>query len=87
MRLPFGLEADFSGISQSEALRIAKVIHQAMINVDERGTEATATTVVGFVVAAAPPFSFRADHPFLFLLRDSRTGTVLFAGRMTGVQR
>jgi serpin B len=83
MPLAFSPAADFSGIS-SEKLRISKVIHQAFVDVNEEGTEAAAATAV-ILSRPAPPVSsvtFRADHPFLFLLRDNRTGSVLFLGRV-----
>jgi serpin B len=84
MSLPFSDVADFSGINGS--FRISKVVHQAMINVDEQGTEAAAATaVIGNVSAVRRRFSFRADHPFLFLLRDKRTGAILFLGRVTEI--
>jgi serpin B len=77
-------EADFSGISK-EPFFIAKVIHQAMVSVDEKGTEAAAATAVTEdTSAAAPPpaITIKADHPFLFLIRENKTGAVLFLGRL-----
>lgn len=85
MKLAFG-DADFSGMSTAERLRIAKVIHQTYINVDEEGTEAAAATAVIMERLAAPiprePFKFRADHPFVFLIRDRASGSILFMGRV-----
>jgi serpin B len=89
MPLPFDKEkADFSGISGStDPLFIARVIHKAFVDVNEEGTEAAAATAVGIKKDAAgekppqPPV-FRADHPFLFLIRDNRSGTILFMGRV-----
>ena len=73
-------------------LKITNIIHQANIDVDEAGSEAAAATAVvmgGVMVTSArigppppPPFIFRADHPFMFLLRDKRSGAILFMGRM-----
>jgi serpin B len=85
MRLAFSPEADFSGISTAEKLFISKVLHQAFVDVNEEGTEAAAATAVVMARGGPPerPVSFRADHPFLFLLRDNRTGSVLFLGRVT----
>lgn len=84
MPLAFSPMADFSGISTSEALMISKVIHQAFVNVDEEGTEAAAATVVVMMRASdgGKSVPFRADHPFVFLIRDKATGTILFAGRV-----
>jgi serpin B len=85
MPLAFSGAADFSGMSSSGKLMISKVIHQAFVDVHEEGTEAAAATVVihgnnGKV--PRPPVPFRADHPFLFLLRDRQTGSILFLGRL-----
>jgi serpin B len=84
MRLAFSPMADFSGIS-SESLMISKVIHQAFVDVNEAGTEAAAATAVVVMRAsdAGTPAVFKADHPFVFLLRDQRTGSILFLGRVT----
>ena len=71
-------------------LNIARVIHQSYLDVDEAGSEAAAATavVMEIIVTSSrsetpppPPFLFRADKPFLFLLRDRRTGLILFMGR------
>jgi serpin B len=80
-----GPEADFSGIDGTRALVISEVVHQARIDVDERGTEAVAATAV-IESLGLPPVaqrSFVADHPFVFLVRDLRTGAILFLGRLT----
>src|SRR5262249_22747945 len=71
MPLAFGSGADFSGMTRQEKLSISKVIHQAFVDVNEEGTEAAAATAVAMLRASAPvePVIFRADHPFLFLLR------------------
>jgi serpin B len=84
--------ADFSGISGStEGLFIARVIHKAFVDVSEEGTEAAAATAVDLTPKSAakdkverpqPPV-FRADHPFVFLIRDNRSGSILFIGRLT----
>jgi serpin B len=78
--LAFTGQADFSGIGPG--LRIAAVEHKAYIDVDEVGTEAAAATVVVMSYSLPPPFSFRADHPFLVLIRDRQTGSILFQGRV-----
>lgn len=82
----FGDAADFSGITRSEPLKIARVAHAANFTVNEKGTVAAATTIVEFVPILhrhrPRPVVFDADHPFLFILRDDHTGTVLFCGRL-----
>ena len=71
-------------------LKITKVIHQTYLDVDEQGSEVAAATAVlmDMIVTGArrgppppPPFVFRADRPFIFLLRDRRTNLILFMGR------
>ena len=79
--------ADFSGITAEEALYISAVVHQANIDVDEKGTEAAAATAV-IGSTAGPGYQgpwpeLRVDRPFLFALRDRATGAVLFLGRVT----
>ena len=78
--------ADFSGMSDKEKLFISAVIHKAFVEVKEEGTEAAAATAVTMRASAMPrpqtPKEFVADHPFLFLIRDTKTGSVLFMGRV-----
>jgi serpin B len=87
MRQAFSRSADFSGISSAEGLYISAVIHKAYVDVNEQGTEAAAATGVVMKALAMrrvePIPVFRADHPFLFLIRDTRSGSVLFMGRLT----
>jgi serpin B len=84
-------KADFTGIANppkpADRLYIDKVFHKAFVKVDEKGTEAAAATAVvmarnGAAAPPKPPPEFRADHPFLFLLRDTRSGVILFMGRV-----
>jgi serpin B len=87
MKKAFGAGADFSGITTAEPLFISDVIHKAFIKVDEEGSEAAAATAVIMDRAPSPVrqrFNFRADHPFVFLIRDRHTETVLFVGRYSG---
>jgi len=92
MTNPFTLDADFSGITNSpEGLFIEDVLHKAFIDVDEKGTEAAAVTAVmmaptGPPIKREPPPIFRADHPFLFLIRDMQTKTILFIGKVLNPQ-
>ena len=74
--------ADFSGMDGTRNLFIDLVLHQAMVEVNEEGTEAAAATGVTMRLSAAHPHIFRADHPFLFLIRDNSSGSVLFMGRV-----
>jgi serpin B len=87
MPAAFGSDADFSGINGKLDLFISAVIHQAFVDVTEEGTEAAAATAVlvprGRAVRPEPIVSFRADHPFVFLIRDIRTKSILFLGRVT----
>ena len=86
MPLAFATAADFSGIHTPGPLYIGTAIHQANIDVDEKGTEASAATAVGMDTGGGPSavkqISLHLDHPFLFFVRDLDTGTVLFMGRV-----
>jgi len=80
--------ADFSGFDGRRDIAISRVVHKAFIDVSEEGTEAAAATGVAMTrVALAQPVTFRADHPFLFLLRDTASGAILFAGRLEEPRR
>jgi serpin B len=79
--------ADFSGMTLEEPLFLYAVWHQAVIEVNEEGTRAAAATAVP-APASAPmpepsPPRLVADHPFMYLIRDMRTGAILFMGRVT----
>ncbi|MCP4638824.1 MAG: serpin family protein [bacterium] len=81
----FGPGADFSKMTRTEGLLIGGVMHKAFVGVTENGTEASAATAVEVhYLSTLPqdPKVFRADHPFLFLIQDTRTGAVLFLGRI-----
>ena len=82
--------ADFSGIDGRRDLALADVIHKAFVDISEQGTEAAAATgAIAVLVSTVIPEHpvFRADHPFLFLIRDTRTGLILFAGRLADPSR
>ena len=88
VREAFTNNADFSGISEAEQLKVDAVIHKTFIDVDEEKTEAAAATAIGMMrVTAMPPqhprAEFHADHPFTYFILDSGTGTILFMGRQT----
>lgn len=82
----FSDRADFSGIDGKKDLFISAVIHKAFVDVGEEGTEAAAATAVAIGVTAiarpAPVPEFRADHPFMFLIRHMPSNTILFLGRV-----
>ncbi|AWB10481.1 serpin B [Thermodesulfobium acidiphilum] len=85
----FTTNADFSGIAKSEDLYISDVVHQAYIDVNEAGTEAAATTSIGFVTTAYNPIpvkNFIADRPFIFAIMDNKTKTILFLGKILNPQ-
>ena len=89
MTLAFDAHADFSGMTGNRDFFISAAIHKAYIDVDEEGTEAAAATAVVMrsmllvrMQQPAPPV-FRADHPFVFLIRDKRSGSILFMGRVS----
>lgn len=96
MRLAFSDAADFSGMTGSgprvAGLKIAAIRHRAVIEVDERGTEAAAATSVTMAPTSAPlepprPVPFVVDRPFLFLVLDDASGAVLFQGRIADPRR
>ncbi len=88
MPLAFTDQADFSGMDGKRDLAISAVIHKAFVAVDEKGTEAAAATAVAISALSMPvpqeSETFNADHPFMFLIRDNRSGSILFMGRYTG---
>ena len=85
VRDAFGPQADFSAMTGRRDLFISKVIHQALVEVSEQGTEAAGASAV--IVAkkngGKRPPTFRADRPFIFLIRDRRSGSILFLGRLS----
>jgi len=86
MGLAFGDRADFSGINgKSDDLLLSEVVHKAFVDVNEKGTEAAAATGVMMAtrsIPVAPKEIFRADRPFMFLIRENETGSILFLGRV-----
>ena len=83
--LAFSDEADFSGIGEGP-LQISEVVHKAFVEINEEGTEAAAATGVSMGLCAVRPSTepivFKADHPFLFFIKDRDTNAVLFSGRV-----
>ena len=82
MTLPFTGSANFTGIAGAGGLYIDLVEHAADFNVEETGTVAAAATAVRVRKSRPRRATFKANHPFLFFLRDDATGAVLFAGRV-----
>lgn len=87
VKTAWGGGADFTGMAPADAqLMISEAYHKAFVAVDEAGTEAAAATAVSMKAGAAPPSDepvpFVVDHPFLFLVRDTKTGAILFMGRL-----
>lgn len=86
MPLAFSKNADFSGMTTQEKLFIDQVIHKAYVNVHEKGTEAAAATAVLIRPTVSLPnyqkATFHADRPFIILIRENQTGSILFMGRV-----
>jgi serpin B len=84
MPLAFTDEADFSGMTGAPDLEISEVLHKAFVSVDEAGTEAAAATAVVMRATGLPaePVKVTVDRPFIFLIRDIETGTIVFVGRV-----
>jgi serpin B len=79
MGIAFSDAANFSGMS-TQALKLSFVKQKAFVTVDETGTTAGASTVTGVQLTALR--EFRVDHPFIFVIRERQTGTILFMGKM-----
>ena len=89
MPVAFSGAADFSGMTGNRDLFISDIVHKAFVSVDENGTEAAAATAVIMKLTSAPvneTISVTIDRPFIFLIRDIPTGTVLFMGRVVNPQ-
>lgn len=90
MKDAFSGSADFRGMDGKRDICISKVVHKAFVDVNEEGTEAAAASaVIGRMMATrqlTPPPIFRADHPFVFMIRDNRHAVILFAGRVLNPQ-
>lgn len=84
MGIAFTDAADFSNISEQYDLLINEVTHQSFIETDEEGTEAAAATVVEIGLTSVGPtsFEFRMDRPFIFIIRETTTNSILFMGRV-----
>jgi serine protease inhibitor len=81
----FGRNSDFSGMDGARDLYLSAVVHKAFVDVNEEGTEAAAATGAVMAMRAMRPKPipiFRADHPFVFLIRENASGSILFLGRL-----
>lgn len=89
MRLPFSDKANFSGMNGERNLFLSAAVHKAYVDVNEEGTEAAAATgiSVGITAVQLDPIQFRADHPFVFLIRHRPSGAILFIGRLDNPSR
>ncbi len=84
MGIAFTSDADFSGMDGNHDLFIQDVVHKAFVSVDEAGTEAAAASgvIVGITAMPAQPIQVTINRPFLFLIRDISTGSIIFLGRV-----
>lgn len=86
MAQAFTTQADFSGMTGKRGFLISAAVHKAFVDVNETGTEAAAATGIAIAATAMrqepPPIIFNADHPFLFMIRDTKSGSILFLGRV-----
>jgi serpin B len=84
MKIAFNDGADFSNISDQYDLLINDVTHQSFIETNEEGTEAAAATVIGIGVTSMPPspLVYKMDHPFMYIIRETTTNSIIFMGRV-----
>ncbi|OJJ20308.1 hypothetical protein BKI52_17745 [marine bacterium AO1-C] len=89
MRKAFSKQANFSGMTKHPILKISEVVHKAFVEVNEKGTEAAAATAVimgkeSVTSTKRPilPKIFKADHPFMFIIKDNKTNSILFIGKL-----
>jgi serpin B len=89
MPTPFSNDADFSGITSEYSLKIGDIFHKAFIEVNEDGTKAAGATVISLSATCTPPdetVEIIFNRPFIYLIRDKVTGTILFMGRISNLQ-
>lgn len=86
MTKAFGSEADFGLFSQDLSLYVDAIAHKAVIEVDEKGTKAAASTSISIMTRSlrypVNPINFKADHPFMFMIKDNKTDAILFLGQV-----
>ncbi|XP_068019075.1 ovalbumin-related protein X-like [Melanerpes formicivorus] len=73
--------ANLSGISSAESLKVSEAIHEASMEVNEEGTSMASSADVVGDIKYSPEIEFRANHPFLFLIRHNPTNSIPFIGR------
>jgi leukocyte elastase inhibitor len=80
----FSMSADFSGITENEKLYISKVVHKANIELDEEGTEAAAATAIFMRKTSinVDEVNFKANRPFIYMIRNQKTNTIYFIGKV-----
>ncbi|XP_043558096.1 serpin I2-like isoform X3 [Chiloscyllium plagiosum] len=78
----FGNECDLSGITDSPDLYISQAVHQAVIEVNEEGSEGAASTGMTATIMSFPRHQFIANRPFVFVIHSNLTGAILFMGRV-----
>ncbi len=72
--------ADLSGITGSKGLFVSEAVHKAFVNVNEKGTEAAAATAINLDESSGQ--AFKADRPFIFIIQDNETESILFIGKI-----
>ena len=85
MPLAFSEAADFTGITAPGDIYISRVIHKTFVDVNEAGTEAAAVTVIELIELSAgddEAVTMRIDRPFIFVIRERLTGSILFMGKI-----
>ncbi|XP_037661987.1 serpin B4-like [Choloepus didactylus] len=84
MQDAFSNHADFSGMTGGRGLKVSKILHKSFVDVNEEGTEAAAATGTQIVVTSAPIYEkFHCDHPFLFVIMEKDTESILFLGAVS----
>ena len=79
----FNNGAEFNLYADGTPIKLDEVYHQAVVTVDEKGTEAAAATAaVGMYTGMSYPVEFKADHPFIFMIKDNKTDAILFLGQV-----
>ena len=86
MTKAFGSDADFGLFSQDLSLSVDAIAHKAVIEVDEKGTKAAASTSISIVPMSLGysmnTIKFKVDHPFMFVIKDNKTNAILFLGQV-----